>query len=313
MDFLVSVILPCYNGSRWLGKAIESVLRQTYKNLELVIVDDGSTDNSKAIIDSYVGDSRIRYFYQSNRGFSGAINRGIMESQGYFVGFIGQDDIWLPRKLELQVKYLAEHPEIDLVHSYIYFIDCEGKIIGEKKAKMPDYCCSRLEVIKRLFLNNFICFETVLVKKQCFSVLGFFDERMLGFSDHDMWLRLAGSYNIGYLGSSLVEKRRHDLQISKAKLEKVLRDEFLLVKKNVDLYPFLEKVENKKLSTLYYPLGLLFLKKGNVDKAKINMLKTIRCQPLNLGAVAAYMSPVLFTVMLTQYQKLTGQNSLSYI
>jgi hypothetical protein len=236
-----------------------------------------------------------------------------MESQGYFVGFIGQDDVWLPRKLELQVKYLAEHPEIDLVHSYIYFIDCEGKIIGEKKAKMPAYQCLRQEVIKRLFLDNFICFETVLVKKQCFEELGFLDERMVGFSDHDMWLRLAWNYNIGYLGLSLVKKRRHDSQTSKAKLEKVLKDEFLLVQKNVDLYPFLEKVENKKLATLYYPLGLLSLKKGNVEEAKINMLKTIRCQPLNFGAIAAYAAPALYTLLLSQYQKLTGQNSLSYI
>jgi glycosyltransferase involved in cell wall biosynthesis len=313
MDRLVSVILPCYNGARWLGRAIESVLSQTYEHLELVIIDDGSTDNSKEIIDSYMGDARIRYVYQSNRGFSAAINRGIMASCGYLVGLIGQDDLWLLRKLELQVDYLNKYPTFDLVHSDVYFIDSDGRILGEKKAKAPSYHSTRQEVIKRLFLDNFIGFETVLVKRQCFDELGLFDERMTGFSDHDMWLRLAGSFNIGYLGLSLSKKRRHDLQISKAKLENVLNDEFLVVEKAIDRYPFLKTVEQKKLASVYYPLGLLSLKKGNIEEAKQNLLKTIRCQPWKLEAIAAYIAPTLYTLLSSNYQRFTGRSELSWI
>ena len=109
----VSVILPCYNGAQWIGQAIESVLAQTYKDFELLVIDDGSTDNSREIVSSYLHDRRVHYIYQENRGFSGAINRGIKESKGDFIGFIGQDDLWLPHKLELQTKYLSKHRDVD--------------------------------------------------------------------------------------------------------------------------------------------------------------------------------------------------------
>jgi glycosyltransferase involved in cell wall biosynthesis len=110
----VSVVLTCYNGARWISSAIESILAQTYKNLELVVIDDGSTDNSKEIVSSYLCDERVRYIYQENRGFSAAVNRGIKESRGELIGFIGQDDLWLHYKLELQVEYLNKHKEVDL-------------------------------------------------------------------------------------------------------------------------------------------------------------------------------------------------------
>lgn len=102
----VSVILPCYNGTRWLSRAIESVLSQVYENFELVIVDDGSTDISKEIIASYLSDKRVRYVYQTNRGFSAALNRGIKASSGSLIDFIGQDDLWMPNKLEVIVYSL---------------------------------------------------------------------------------------------------------------------------------------------------------------------------------------------------------------
>src|SRR5208337_849330 len=98
----VSVILPCYNGARWISRAIESVLAQTWGHFELVIIDDGSTDNSKKIILPYLSDERVQYIYQDNRGFSAAINRGVAESRGCLICFIGQDDLWMPNKLELQ-------------------------------------------------------------------------------------------------------------------------------------------------------------------------------------------------------------------
>ena len=107
------MILPCYNGAQWISQAIESVLAQTYKDFELLIIDDGSTDNSKDIISSYLYDKRVRHIYQENRGFSGAVNRGIKESHGDLIGFIGQDDLWLPHKLELQTKYLSKHRDVD--------------------------------------------------------------------------------------------------------------------------------------------------------------------------------------------------------
>ncbi|MCK4435905.1 glycosyltransferase, partial [Candidatus Bathyarchaeota archaeon] len=240
----VSIVLTCYNGARWISRAIESILAQTYEDFELVIIDDGSTDSSKEVVVSHLCDERVHYIHQENRGFSAAVNRGIKESSGNLIGFIGQDDLWIPNKLELQLKYFSEHKDVDLIHSNYYSIDSEGRIIEVRGIKIPNFS-SKKKVVEQLFLNNFIGFETVLVKRRCFDEVGYFDEQMVGFSDHDIWLRIAGSFNIGYLDLPLVEKREHEFQLSKVRIEAVLKDEFLMVKKAVDRYPFLERVERK--------------------------------------------------------------------
>lgn len=106
---LVCAIIPVYNGDRYLAKAIESILQQTYQPLEIIVVDDGSTDNSAEIAQSY---PEVRYFYQLNQGVAVARNRGIAEACGEFIAFLDQDDFWAPNKLSIQVDYLLEHPNI---------------------------------------------------------------------------------------------------------------------------------------------------------------------------------------------------------
>lgn len=300
----VSVILTCYNGARWISKAIESILAQTCKDFELLVIDDGSTDNSKQIVSSYSFDECVRYIYQENRGFSAAVNRGIKESNGGLIGFIGQDDLWMPNKLELQVRYLSEHKGVDLVHSNYCSIDSEERIIDVRDVKVPNFS-SKKKVVEQIFLNNFIGFETVLVKRKCFDEVGFFDERMVGFSDHDIWLRVAGKFNIGYLNLPLVKKREHESQLSKVRVEAVLKDEFLLVKKAIDRYPFLKRLERKKLAPLYYAWGMTLLKKRNNKGAKQKFIKAIKCQPWKLKATAAYMAPASYTVIRDRYRKAT--------
>lgn len=302
----ISVVLTCYNGARWIRRAIESILAQTYEDFELVIIDDGSTDNSKEIVASHLCDERVRYIYKKNRGFSATVNRGIKESNGSLIGFIGQDDLWMPNKLELQVKYFSEHKDVGFVHSNYCSIDSEGQIIEVRNVKIQNFS-SKKKLVEQLFLNNFIGFETVLVKRKCFEEVGFFDERMVGFSDHDMWLRIAGSFNIGYLGLPLVKKRQHESQLSKVRIEAVLNDEFLMTKKAIDRYPFLKRVERKKLAPLYYAWGIVLLQEGNNKKAKQKFIKAIKCQPLKLKAIAAYIMPVLYTVLWNHYRKATPE------
>lgn len=297
----VSVVLTCYNGARWISEAIESILAQTYEDFELLVIDDGSTDNSKKIVASY-HDHRVRYIYQKNRGFSAAVNRGIKESSGSLIGFIGQDDLWMPKKLELQARYFSEHKDIGIVHSNYYVINSRERIIGVIKAKVP-VSSAKQEVVTRLFLNNFIGFETVLVKRKCFDEVGFLDERMVGFSDHDMWLRIAGSFNIGYLDLLLVKKRDHGFRLSRVREETVLRDEFLVVKKAIDTYPFLKRLERKKLAPLYYALGTTLLQKKDYQKAKKALIKAIIYQPWALNIVAVYIVPTLYTFVTDHFKK----------
>jgi len=296
----VSVVLTCYNGARWISAATESILAQTYKNFELVVIDDGSTDNSKEIVSSYLCDERVRYIYQENRGFSAAVNRGIKEGKGDLIGFVGQDDLWLHNKLEVQVKYLNEHEDVDVFHSNYCFINSEGKIIKVRDIKIPSFS-SRKKLIEYLFLNNFMGFETVLAKKKCFDEVGFFDERMVAFSDHDIWLRIAGKFNIAYIDLPLVKKREHELQLSKTGIERGLKDKFLMVNKAIHQYPFLKKVERKKLASLYYTLGTVMLQKGDNKKAKQEFLKSFRLRPWKFKAVIASISPTLYRILWERY------------
>jgi glycosyltransferase involved in cell wall biosynthesis len=298
----VSVILPCYNGERWIKETIESVLAQTYVNFELLIIDDGSTDSSKEIIKSFETDKRLHYINQSNRGFSAAINRGIKESHGYVLGFIGQDDLWLPDKLELQIKYLQKHSEIDIVYSNYFCIDSNGEFKGEIKGGDPG-CSSREDLIIHLFLENFVGFETVLIKKRCISTCGYFDERMVAFSDHDLWLRVMERFNIGYLDENLVKKRIHELQLSKTRIFFAIKDEFLIIKKATALHPFLKNAVKKKLMSLHYSLGVLFLTTGNRERAKQELLESFKCQPWAVKSIGVCLSPYLYKFMVKTYKK----------
>jgi glycosyltransferase involved in cell wall biosynthesis len=294
-----SIILPCFNGARWLRFAIDSVLSQTYGNFEFIIINDGSTDSSEEIILSYLSDKRITYVDQKNKGFSASINRGIRESNGEFIGFIGQDDIWLPNKLKLQVNYLNQHKNVDLVYSSFYHIDSKGEVFYLMD-KGKDTSFHGRNVIKDLFYDNYIGFETVLVNKKCFEEVGCFDERMLAFSDHDMWLRMVSKFNFGYITLPLVKKRFHDNNLSDVKTD-VLIDEFLLAKKTVELYPFLKESLDSKLAQLYYDRGIAYLQKRHISEARRDLLNTVRLQPWKLVAIIAYITPGLYTLLLTNW------------
>jgi glycosyltransferase involved in cell wall biosynthesis len=296
----VSIILPLYNGAKWISQAIESVLAQTYKDFELIIVDDGSTDNSREIISSYQYDKRVHYIYQENRGFSSALNRGINESRGEYIGFIGQDDLYMQNKLKIQVKYLDKHKDVDLLHSNYYFIDSNGKVRGVRFIKIPKFTSKR-KMIEYLFINNFIGFETVLIRRRCFDEVGLFDERMKAFSDHDMWLRIAGKFNIDYINAVLVKKRIHELQLSKIAIKECINDEFLMIRKAIKMYPFLKRVVRKKVSGLYYALGIDMLEKGMITEAKQNFMNTVRCKPWNIKAMVAYINPIVFRFVRKNY------------
>lgn len=130
---MVSVIIPSYNHSQYISEAIESVLCQTYKKFELIIVDDGSTDNSREIIRGF-DDSRIRFIEQENRGAHAAINRGMTEARGEFITILNSDDVYDPARLEVCVEVLEKEPEVLMVSSYIELIDKSGQRIALKDA-----------------------------------------------------------------------------------------------------------------------------------------------------------------------------------
>ena len=203
-DDLVSVIMPVYNSEIYLPEAIDSVLRQTHENLELILIDDGSEDSSGELIKKY-SDNRIRYFHQENQGQSVARNLGIKESKGKFIAFLDSDDVWNPNKLVKQLSILV-NSGAGLVYSKYKYI---GEDLGLKAKVQPQF--HRGDVWSRLVTLNFLCCSSVVINKQCFSSeeLFFKEDRLC--EDWDLWLRLSENCQVEYIDEDLVSYRIHTM------------------------------------------------------------------------------------------------------
>lgn len=198
----VSVITATYNRADYLPFAIESVLDQTYKDIEYHIVDDGSKDDTRKVVERYLGDGRVRYYYQENRGQSAARNVGIRNSTGDFICFLDSDNIRERDKMELQLKVFDENPEVDIVYGDGQCIDEHGDNIYTPELKRYSG-----DITERLLFSNFVSNNTVMCRKKCFSEMGGFDERLRFAEDYDLWLRFSTRYKFRYIPVKIARYR----------------------------------------------------------------------------------------------------------
>lgn len=206
---LVSVVITSYNYGNYLATAVESVLCQTSENFEIIIIDDGSTDNTRLIAESYLRDQRVKYIYQHNSGQPKAKNRGIRESKGEYIAFLDADDIWMPTKLERQLP-LFDDPPIGVVYSRRKWIDPDGKEIEGNERILR-----RGNILDHIFVDNFICFSSSMVRRSFIVDSGFFDENLPMGIDYDLWLRLAARCKFDYVDEPLVKYRTGHANLSK--------------------------------------------------------------------------------------------------
>jgi GT2 family glycosyltransferase len=181
---LVSVIVPTHNRGLLLEEAIRSVLAQTYPHREIIVVDDGSTDDTRSRVQKYV--PSVRYIYQPNQGAAAARNTGIAHGRGEYVAFLDDDDLWLPRKLELQAKLLVENPRVGLVYTWRFLTDLEGRVLPQIQRPMH-----RGNVLGELLLACFVVPSVVMVRREWLDRIGLFDTGLRTGEDWDLWLRLA--------------------------------------------------------------------------------------------------------------------------
>lgn len=292
----VSVSIPCYNvvstprKEQWLRQSIESVLAQTVTDIEVILIDDGSTDGTIEILREYTDDERVRCIRQENQGYASTRNTGLKEGSGEYFAFIGQDDRWLPKKLERQLT-IIEREDADILHSNVYHIDGVGNRTGIRRGKHPPKQADRKEFIEKLFLGNFICIQSVLVKKEV--IAGYqFDEALRINCDHDMWLRLARECDIQYLDELLLEKRYHGNNTS-GNYERMFEERKYIARKMVELYPFLSSLQDRKLGDTYYMYGKDSLEHGDAQSARRSLLRSIRYDPSNVESYATLLLSLL--------------------
>ena len=220
MNPLISIIIPTYNHARFVVFAVESALAQTYADREVIVVDDGSTDNTREVLSSYT--DRIRYIHQENRGLSAARNAGIRAAQGAFIAILDADDVWLPGKLDAQMRVFRQYPETGAV-------SCIGEVVDDRSRgqraegrgrdlSSATGALSRICKVGELLCGNqFSGGSYGVVRRECFDKVGLFDEELRSSEDWDMWLRIGCRWPLRIVTQVLASVRVSGDSMSAAK------------------------------------------------------------------------------------------------
>lgn len=197
---LISVVIPTYNRVSFLKEAIDSVLDQTFRNFELIVVDDGSTDKTSELLLSY--DKKIKVIKKANKGPSSARNRGIKAAKGEWIAFLDSDDAWKPDKLEKQMQFIKDNPDIKICQTEEIWVRNGKRVNPRKKHEMHSGWiyeqCLRLCIVSP---------SSVIIHKDVFEKVGLFDETLLACEDYDLWLRVAPYFPICLVREKLIVKQ----------------------------------------------------------------------------------------------------------
>jgi len=207
---LVSVVIATYNMGKYLPEAVGSVLNQHWQNLEVIVIDDGSEDDTAQRILRFYDDSRFRFLRTENQGQPKAKNRGLAEAKGEFIAFCDADDLWHPEKLRLQIPTFA-NPNVGIVYSEVSYIDETGQKVNNPQP-YPRYSGN---ITNQLAIKNFIPFGTAVFRRACMEANGTFDESLPMGIDWDLWLRYSLSWEFQYIPRSTYSYRLWSGQMSK--------------------------------------------------------------------------------------------------
>ena len=300
---LVSVIIPTYNRLAYICKAIESVLVQTYKNYEIIVVDDGSTTNVKQVLEAYM--NKIKYLYQENRGLAAARNKGVKNSCGKYLAFLDDDDLFEPRKLEIQVPILENNPNTGFVYSDCYEFDMDNPselrlnlAVGRDKASS--------EFSKLFFINPNVRIPTVLIRRQCFKNVGLFDEDLAQHEDGDLLLRIALQWKVNFSNYPSARVRYHTDRMSQNRIQ-MNKAIIKSTKKILASYPEFKNSlgvnADNKLAEIYFRLGKAYLRKRMVKSSMIQFRSSRKLSKkyVNIPRICPLLFKIPFNVL---YQRL---------
>lgn len=287
----VSVLMPSFNCARYLPLAIESVLSQSYSDLELILIDDCSTDGSREIAQEWRRcDSRVVIVcHEVNRGLAAARNSGIATSTGDFIALCDADDIWLNNKLQAQLERFGRTPELGLVHSDSLIIDSNGKRTGQRFSFLFPKETATGSLFEELCQGNFLCVPTVLLRREALLYARGFDQRLRSLEDWVCWTKISRKYPFCYIEDPLVQYRIHGASLSsnfkgmahnRAKALPYLLEEFA-------------DIPGHLRSKMLYALGMSHLELGDSRSALIAFISSIKADPLQ-GRNWGRCSQVLF-------------------
>ena len=219
----ISVIMPVYNGEKYLAEAIESILTQTFTDFELIIVNDGSTDSSLETIERY-NDRRIKLINNSkNLGITKSLNIALKEAKGKYIARQDADDISLSTRLEEQLKYIETHPEVGVVGTNVYNIQEDGTISGSS-------CLDPKPTLEKLLKDNRIIHGSIMMGKRVIEEVGYYDDAFRISQDYELWLRISKNYEIRNIKNPLYKLRAHKKRITIVNLKEATLEVILAVR-----------------------------------------------------------------------------------
>ena len=262
---LVSVIIPCYNYAQYVTAAIESVLAQTYKNIELIVINDGSTDNSARVIQALASKHGFKYAEHSNRGLTATCARGLDLARGEFINFLDADDTLDSSFIEQSIAFLRANPQYAMSYCRAYLIDKDGNKIQTKQNNCKN--CVSGYIFENLVEDCFILVHSVLVRTDIARAVGGFSLQ-ISVQDYQLWLKIAKKHQIGFIDRALVAYRKHGDSMIKAhslniiaihQTYELFADEPCVQKKLRRVYPLwfriLSKTPDKPLAKKYMRLA----------------------------------------------------------
>lgn len=216
----VSVLIPAYNHARFLPEALSGVLAQSFRDCEVLVVDDGSTDSTREVVANFA--PQVRYLHQENAGQSRARNMGIRHTTGEYVAFLDADDRWYPGKIAAQVAYLDAHPDVGVVFTKFLVTDEAGQPLYLYPHAFRYYASA----FEKLLVWPYGSMNTAMVRRACLEKIGLFDENLTGAEDWDLWLRLAPHYGFGYIDGVLATYRQSAGSQSRGRMAQVAPEMF---------------------------------------------------------------------------------------
>jgi glycosyltransferase involved in cell wall biosynthesis len=274
---LVSVVVIAYNCAQHVGHAIQSVLEQTWTNLELIVVDDGSTDSTGEVIQR-ISDPRITYVRQTNKGPNAARNEGIRHARGEFIAFLDCDDWWLPVKLEKQLARVTAEPEIGLVYSLAIRVDASGRE-GDRFDSIVEG-----RVLDRLLLGNCIAgsASSAMVTRRAIDAVGTFDESLHYAEDWEYWIRIASRFSVACVPDfDVYLLDRPGSQGKNAQATR--RDSLRFIHTALDRYaPSRPLFRRAALARLHYVASYNLWAAGLIWDARKELLRSLVYNPLHL-------------------------------
>ncbi len=204
---LVSVVIPTFNDERYLEECIRSVMQQTLGNVQIVVVDDCSTDGTQAIVANIGAPNLHSVRHEINRGQAAARNTGLEIAQGQYVAFLDADDTMHPENLSRKVEALEQHPDVALVHSAVESMDEHGNVLGPRRSNVKRADVRVEQLFPALLHGNLIVHSSVLVRRNAVDDVGAWDPELRYADDWDLWIRLSRRYKFAYIDEQLVRKR----------------------------------------------------------------------------------------------------------